>query len=246
MKIIHRVLRSLSRELKRVPRPLAYAPYKNLKTPLPALLAFLKLTKPDFQFIQVGANDGLLQDPLHEWIIKFDLSGILIEPQPEMCDTLRHLYSDRPSISVVNAAIADTNGHRSLFRVPPALKSADWMKGAASFDRAHLEKHLVSHPEFFASIEEVRVPTITPSTLFADKGIAKIDALIVDVEGFDYEILKLFDVAVSRPSVIQYEHRHLSHRDWEDSIQLLITAGYLVSYNFEDTLACHTSLFPEQ
>ncbi len=245
MHMVHKIFRKLGRELRRVPRPLAYLPNKQLRVPLPALLAFLKLMKPDFRFVQVGANDGLLQDPLHEWIVKFDLSGLLIEPQPEMCEGLRRLYSDRPSISVSQAAVASEDGSQSLFRVPPTLPSATWMKGSASFNRSLLEAQLIPYPEAYAAIEEVVVPTKTPSTILSENGLSHVDVLIVDVEGFDYEVLKLFDVANTLPSVIQYEHIHLSQEAWEESIQMLMTAGYLIAYNFEDTTVCHSSLFPE-
>ncbi len=37
---------------------------------------------PDAQFIQVGANDGALHDPLRRELIRRNWRGIMIEPVP--------------------------------------------------------------------------------------------------------------------------------------------------------------------
>ena len=36
--------------------------------------------KDDFFFIQIGSNDGKYDNPIHEYVIKFKWSGILVEP----------------------------------------------------------------------------------------------------------------------------------------------------------------------
>ena len=41
------------------------------------------LKTPDFFFVQVGANDGKMGDPLCDLIKKYKLKGLLIEPLPE-------------------------------------------------------------------------------------------------------------------------------------------------------------------
>lgn len=241
----HRLLRSLGREMLRVPRPLAYNFHARLRPPLGALLAWLHLTQPGFRFVQIGANDGVLQDPLQECIERFKLSGVLVEPQPELFVQLQAKYHSQPGVVTVQAAIGPTDGTRTLYRLNPAAAREDWMTGAASFDRNHLIRHLSPYPDLLEQIESVPVRTLTPNTLLAESAIDRIDALIVDVEGYDFEILKLFDLPRRLPAIVQYEHRHLTQADWEASLEMLVSAGYRISHTFEDTLAARADLFPE-
>ena len=62
--------------------------------------------------------------------------------------------------------------------------------------------------------------------------------LQIDTQGFDYEVIKLFDIEKSRPAVIHFEHNMLTQAEWEECIQRLLDCGYQVSHTSEDTLAC--------
>jgi hypothetical protein len=52
-------------------------------------------------FVQVGANDGILDDPLRELILKHCLPGLMIEPQPhvfEGCDRQFRQFGQRKGV----------------------------------------------------------------------------------------------------------------------------------------------------
>lgn len=38
------------------------------------------LNRPDFFFVQIGANDGRLDDPLRDSILRHNWRGVLVEP----------------------------------------------------------------------------------------------------------------------------------------------------------------------
>ena len=46
-------------------------------------------------------------------------------------------------------------------------------------------------------------------TLLDRHHVKKIDLLQIDVEGYDYELLKSFNFERIKPQLIRYEHRHL-------------------------------------
>ena len=52
-----------------------------------------------------------------------------------------------------------------------------------------------------------------------DSNYNSIDLLQIDTEGFDYEVLKMFDFNTYRPVIIQYEHFHLSMEEQINSNQ---------------------------
>src|SRR5665213_3125000 len=62
---------------------------------------------PDFFFVQIGAFDGLSQDPLHDLIVRYDWAGILVEPQDRYFQTLRATYANRPRLTLRNVAVGE-------------------------------------------------------------------------------------------------------------------------------------------
>jgi hypothetical protein len=57
-------------------------------------------------------------------------------------------------------------------------------------------------------------------------GVARVDVLQVDVEGFDAEVIRLFDFDRWQPSIVQFEHKHLSRGDIDSSLEQLAGFGY--------------------
>ena len=54
-------------------------------------------------FIQVGANDGVINDPLHPLVKSLKWQGILIEPQQRVFkDRLLKVYQDIPGLAFEN------------------------------------------------------------------------------------------------------------------------------------------------
>lgn len=51
---------------------------------------------------------------------------------------------------------------------------------------------------------------------------------MIDAEGFNYEVIKMFDIAATRPGMIVFEHVHLSESDYDDCLELLRRNDYVV------------------
>ena len=62
--------------------------------------------------------------------------------------------------------------------------------------------------------------------LLAKYKIEKLDFLMIDTEGHDYEILKTLDLDHYRPEVIIFENNHLSKSDYQAALDQLTTKGY--------------------
>ena len=63
-----------------------------------------------------------------------------------------------------------------------------------------------------------------------------VDVLQIDTEGYDYQVLRHFDFASSRPQVVMFEHRHLSQDDRDAADNLLVMHGYSLKRHEFDTL----------
>ncbi len=65
----------------------------------------------------------------------------------------------------------------------------------------------------------------------------KIDWLQIDTEGFDFEIIKMFDIDNTRPEVIVYENIHFSTALQDECRGYLENHGYVCKNFGPNTLA---------
>lgn len=61
---------------------------------------------PDFFFLNIGACDGVMGDPVYPLVRKYHWRGIAVEPVPYNFERLRRNYEDEPQVIVENAAIS--------------------------------------------------------------------------------------------------------------------------------------------
>jgi FkbM family methyltransferase len=187
-------------------------------------------------FVQVGANDGVQSDPLAKSIRKHKLSGLVVEPQPDIFRLLQENERNYPAITCVNAAIDRHDSARTMFRYRPESELPTWAIGLCSFDRRHLTKFSELAP-FAHLIEEIEVKTISVRTLLANNQMSEIGVLQIDTEGYDFEIIKMFFAERVFPTVVNYEHCHLSGHDRVECEALLHDQGYRYVRYGRDALA---------
>src|SRR6266481_6003650 len=85
------------------PPALLANPQSRLSFDLEFVIAHLMLQKKDLFFIQIGANDGVSNDPLYKFVIEYGWAGILVEPLPQVFEVLRRNYADKPNLKFLNA-----------------------------------------------------------------------------------------------------------------------------------------------
>lgn len=196
---------------------------------------------PDFFFVQIGAHNGDMDDPIHRWAVDHRWHGLLVEPQPGPFAQLQAGYAElKDRLIFENVAIDREERTRPLYRVDPRFASSPEQTGLASFfpDRALATyaalNQLVSEP----------VQCLPFQRLLERHRVTKIDLLQIDTEGFDFEIIKMIDFARCRPAMIHFEHRHLSGTEYNACLRLLHAQGYWHVEKEFDVAAFHTALFP--
>lgn len=226
-------------ELRGFPRPLLKYRNSELSISLDMIIAHYRVNHPQVRYLQIGAFDGISGDPIYPLIEKHGLRGILIEPQLDAFERLKANYSrfDPAAFVFVNAAIADHDGTASLYRIKPEAAGPEWLHQIASFDRDVVLSHSHVVPNLESLIETEEVRCITFATLFKETGIQRVDMLQVDAEGYDDEILRLFEIPSRRPSIIRFEHKHLDPADYGQLVGLLVNLGYRFAICEESTLA---------
>lgn len=230
--------------------------YKPAPGSLAAFISAYSLSKQaGVRFLQIGACDGFVYDPLHKFIKRDNWQGVMLEPQPEVVrNQLSRLYSKREGVRIINAALDRRKGKRMLYTI--ALSSERWATGLASFNRdiligklqsGMLEKHFRRQGIDFTgspgdAVKGIEVNTITPceiSTLFGDEGI---DLLAVDTEGYDYEIIRMLDIDTLSPEIILFEEINLSPEEMTECRSYLASKGYRIITFGKDSVAASASV----
>jgi FkbM family methyltransferase len=195
-------------------------------------------------FVQIGANDGLRNDPIREFVIRDGWRGVFVEPIPDVFELLRrnYAYAKNPSLTFVNAAVSSVSGQRQafytfdeLFLLTLPLERRLELLRKASFDRQHLLRY--SDDASAQAIREVEVPCFTVADLVETHlGGQAIDLLAIDAEGHEPMIIGSLDFSAVRPQVIFFESHNLgSHRD--PLFGLLTDHGYELLRLGPDTAA---------
>jgi FkbM family methyltransferase len=234
---IETILKRFDKAIVHRPSALTCRQQAQLRVSLPMLLSELYLENPAMSLVQVGALDGLTDDPLGAFLARYAVRSVLIEPQPHAYERLRNAYAGRPLVEVCNVAIDGVDGRRDLYTVAPGPGIPAWAEGLASFDKATMLRHSTLIPRLNESIRPIDVDCVTPRTLMNRCGLSGIDALVIDTEGYDMEVLRSFWAAGVRPSVICLEHKHLPRHELEHGLELLIDNGYSAVQLHADVLA---------
>jgi FkbM family methyltransferase len=184
---------------------------------------------PNFFVVQIGANDGLTDDPIREFVIRHRLRGLLVEPQPVVFRRLQENYKDQPQLAFENVAVSAQAGTARLYTAG-ADGRQDYL---ASFDPEVIRKHL--SPGY--RVEHIDVPTVQLSELLKKHGVRHVSLLQIDTEGYDYEVVKMIEFGTLKPTVVHFEHVHLRPADYEACVGLLVANGYRLLAQRINTIA---------
>ncbi|MEI6268894.1 MAG: FkbM family methyltransferase [Methylococcaceae bacterium] len=159
-------------------------------------------------FLQIGANDGVMNDPIYQFNRdnKSVVSGFVLEPLPDIYEKLVENYQSCPNIKPFNLAIHTTESEMVLHRVKPTriAEVPEFARGIASFDETHWEKTtLVPNADY---MEQVKVKCLSFADFIKSNAIDKLDLLLLDTEGYDYQILMSIDFTHIKPRIIRFEH----------------------------------------
>ena len=218
-----------------------------------ALSRLYQENKDEFVFVQVGANDGVTNDPIHDFVTRYKPRGVLVEPQTNAFNRLTETYrgSKFSNLKLLNCAIASQESI-TLWRIKPAFeriykqhyKETANASGITSFSRAHVESFLTKvMPNYFQdssfdeAIESIQVPACNWEGLFRICGFKNVTFLQCDVEGYDAELLRMVLSGHEQwlPKAINFESKALCPDELAVLLGELVGNGYRVKRHGGDT-----------
>ena len=175
--------------------------------------------------IQIGANDGMSHDYLHEAIKKFHLESLLLEPIKQSFLSLKNNYSNYDNIKFENSALSINNEILFLYKVNPDYfyKYGTVTNGISSFYKEHLIKHGIKKKH----IIQEKINQISFVELLTKYNIRNFDLLVVDAEGYDCNIINDFFLKINwiRP-IIVFEWSHLKQSQLQSTLNKMLANNY--------------------
>jgi FkbM family methyltransferase len=229
----------LNRALAPIARPvLRHVPRFQHDPALSSLERFALASGP-VTFIQLGAHDGLTNDPLHDFVMsRPNWSGVVVEPVPEHYEALRSTYAAVTNrVRFERAVVGDRSGHAPFYRLRevPGLPRA--LRQVGSLSREHVEQYASGVSDMSLVVEE-QVASTTLSALLDRHDVTRIDLLHMDIEGAEPIVLSQIDfTAAWAPRALLFEHNHLSTDDFQHWKIRLRAAGYVLEHGRQDTWA---------
>jgi FkbM family methyltransferase len=210
--------------------------------------------------VQIGANDGRINDPIYKWIMNHKKSTniLLVEPQPEVILFLQKNYSSHPNYVIANEAVGHDKNLK-LYRLKPELwgmfikrylKNSPTYRVPTGFT-SQIKNHVVNHirnnlPPSVDERDAIEILYLPSSNLLSilqrHRFPEKIDLLQVDCEGADDKVLYSCDLHHTTPEIINFEYCHIPTSRMNNLVTYLEDLGYKVySWSKSDATAISRS-----
>ena len=163
-----------------------------------------------FGLVVLGAHIGIhIKDEISK--IK-DSSILLVEPVPHNISAIKENLKEFKNVHLEPVAVASVRETKDFFFVKATsinkLKK-HWASGIGSFSKNHLLNHrtkrfLIEEDD----IDKIPIKTVKFEDLIEKYSITEIDKILIDIEGYEYEILRDMDLKKVQINSILFEYKH--------------------------------------
>ena len=153
--------------------------------------------KKDGIFVEVGANDGKIGSFTYN-LAKLGWKGLYFEPVPRIYDICKKNHIEHENVKVFNMGCAEKKGNLPIVD-GDTLSTMDQ-------EMFKLYTNLSWTRNNFSNAYVVNVPVDTLDNILKQENIQKdFDVFVLDVEGFEENVLKGFSINKYKPKIVIIE-----------------------------------------
>jgi len=216
----------------------------------------------NLSIIQIGACDGVQNDPLYRYLKNNKGNTLLIETIPYYCDLLKNLYKNESHIKICNAHVSNDFSLKKFFYIEPSVAdhmdgdgpNNKWAHGQGSTSKDTIvywiyqnsfrgENYKKNIQQYIDSIKEISLRSKTLNDIIIEYNFVDgIDLLLLDVQGHEYSILQNITTLDKYPNFIVYEDdASMSKHDSNNLEKLLLSLDYsLIANGHDKTWTLHS------
>lgn len=179
-------------------------------------------------FVNIGANDGLSGDPLGEFVFRYKWRGIMVEPVPYVFERLKKVYKNTPGVVLEKKAISTRNGKKDFWHLKKTKELGSGYDQLGSFDKKLILNNMKNWNFSGGQVVKSVVKCSTLEKLLIKNRVIKVDVFSIDVEGYDYQVIKQINFEKIEPELIFFEYAYLNPDEKEKCFSLLKEKGYII------------------
>jgi FkbM family methyltransferase len=235
--IIQRFLALFGVRVIRAKNARKYLPRPNIDN-IEIITRFYSLQNKKITLLQVGACDGVTSDSVHPYIKAGGINAYLVEPSTVNFNKLSQFYAGVPNATLIHAAVADKDEKRNFYTIKDEgrWKDSGAARQIASFYKKHVSKHANE-----SEIEVENVNCMTLKSIIDKYNIRDLEAIVIDTEGYDGEIVRMALDQNIKPNFIAFENvqlvKNYQQSELDSLYSLLAQHGYVWTHDRINTLA---------
>lgn len=205
------------------------------------LQQYAELRKSDVFFINIGANDGIIEDPIAKYIKQYRWKGIMVEPVGYLFERLKQNYQGFP-IVFENSAITKQSGKQKFYRTAPSLELPDYYQRMGTLNKHFLLQHGAGTPNLEDYVIEEEINCLSFNDFKKKYQFSEAQLILIDTEGQDADILQSIDLQVLKTEIVIFEHIFLSFSLYKKVLLLLKKQGFKAYRAGRDTIGVQSTL----
>ena len=170
------------------------------------------------KLVHIGANDGETDDFVSDIIYKNNVKALLVEPLAENYEILKKKYFNHTNVQTVNCAISDRDGKKNFYFVENKNKIyyTKNINLIASFEISNL----INYGVLKKHISCKTIDTLSLHSVLNKNDFLDFEILVLDVEGYDFHILKQLGSFFKNQPVICFEWVNFQLEDLKKVLDL--------------------------
>ena len=218
----------------------------------PLYLLLFALQKKNYKIIQIGANNGVHNDPINAFIEDYNnkITYLGFEPQEISFNELKKNYQIYKNFYFIKQCVGKEGTNNFYYlnkKFEDLCKKNDWFfnNGTNSLIKENLSKRLIQNnlnPDDYIASYKIEVLPLKKSIETNSKDILErfknIDLLQIDAEGYDDQVIYNSSIDYFKPKYINFESKNLDKNNLDNLIKFLKENSYkCIKWKTSDHLA---------